>query len=37
MPETAAKIKHTFEEGVIRPIKGTLFPKHDSAKKTAAK
>lgn len=37
MPETAAKIKHTFEEGVIRPIKGTLFPKHDTAKKTAAK
>lgn len=29
MPETASKIKHVFEEGVIRPIKGTLFPKLD--------
>lgn len=28
MPETAGRIKHVFEEGVIRPIKDTLFPKH---------
>ncbi len=31
MPETAVKIKHVFEEGVIRPIKGTLFPKLDKS------
>lgn len=29
MPETAVKIRHVFEEGVIRPIEKTLFPKHD--------
>lgn len=27
MPETAVKIRHVFEEGVIRPIQGTLFPR----------
>lgn len=27
MPTTASQIKHVFEEGVVRPIKGTLFPK----------
>ena len=27
MPETGGKIRHVFEEGVIRPIKGTLFPR----------
>lgn len=32
MPDTAAKIKHVFEEGIIRPTEGTLFPKHDTAK-----
>jgi len=37
MPETAGKIKHTFEEGVIRPIQGTLFPKHEIAKKAVTK
>jgi methionyl-tRNA synthetase len=37
MPETAGKIKHTFEEGVIRPIQGTLFPKHETTKKALAK
>lgn len=36
LPETAAKIKHVFEEGVVRPTNGTLFPKHEIAK-TAAK
>lgn len=30
MPETAVKIRNVFEEGVIRPIEGTLFPKHDN-------
>jgi methionyl-tRNA synthetase len=29
MPTTAVKIRHVFQEGVIRPIEGTLFPKHD--------
>ncbi len=28
MPSTAVKIRHVFGEGVIRPIEGTLFPKH---------
>ena len=37
MPETAASIKHVFEEGVIRPIKGTLFPRHDVKEKVAKK
>lgn len=37
MPETAGKIKHVFEEGIIRPIKDTLFPKHEDAKKQAPK
>lgn len=36
MPETAASIKHVFEEGVIRPIKGTLFPRHET-KETPSK
>jgi methionyl-tRNA synthetase len=29
MPETATKIKATFGTGVVRPLDGTLFPKHD--------
>jgi len=33
MPETAGKIKHVFDEGVIRPIKDTLFPRHEATKK----
>ena len=37
MPETAARIKHVFEEGVIRPIEGTLFPKHETETKPAKK
>lgn len=32
MPTTAVKIRHVFGEGVIRPIEGTLFPKHDQPK-----
>lgn len=30
MPDTAVKIRNVFSEGVIRPMKTTLFPKHDS-------
>lgn len=29
LPDTAAKIKAVFEEGIVRPIEGTLFPKAD--------
>jgi methionyl-tRNA synthetase len=31
MPETALKIRHVFEEGVIQPIEGTLFPRKETA------
>lgn len=27
MPETALKMRHVFEQGVIQPIDGTLFPR----------
>lgn len=30
LPETAAKIKDIFGTGIVKPIDGTLFPKHDS-------
>jgi len=30
LPETSVKIKAVFEEGVVRPIQGTLFPKHET-------
>lgn len=36
LPETAAKIKAVFSEGVIRPIVGTLFPKQEQAAPEAA-
>lgn len=36
MPDTAAKIKHVFEEGVIRATEGTLFPRHESAERPKA-
>ncbi|MBC7707636.1 methionine--tRNA ligase [Polaromonas sp.] len=29
MPDTAAKITGVFAEGIVRPLDGTLFPKHD--------
>ena len=32
LPDTAAKIKAIFSKGVIRPTKGTLFPKRPSSK-----
>lgn len=37
MPTTAVKIRHVFAEGVIRPIEGTLFPKHDKPAEPAPK
>lgn len=33
MPETSTKIRRVFEEGVVRPIEGTLFPKHEAETK----
>ncbi len=30
MPETALTIRHIFEEGVIKPIEGTLFPRRQT-------
>ena len=27
LPDTAAKIRYVFEDGVVRPIEGTLFPR----------
>ncbi len=32
MPETSLKIRQVFEEGVVRPIEGTLFPRKDNPK-----
>lgn len=32
LPETAAKIQHIFEKGVVQPTEGTLFPKFDQPK-----
>ncbi|HEX8182566.1 MAG TPA: methionine--tRNA ligase [Candidatus Saccharimonadales bacterium] len=29
MPTTASRIKAVFEQGIVHPIDGTLFPKHD--------
>lgn len=33
MPETAAKIKTVFGGDLVKPIEGTLFPKHETAKR----
>ena len=30
LPDTAVKIRNTFTEGIIRPMEGTLFPKHET-------
>jgi methionyl-tRNA synthetase len=30
LPGTAAKIKSVFHEGIVKPIDGTLFPKHEA-------
>lgn len=32
LPDAALKIRQVFEQGVIRPIEGTLFPRVESAK-----
>jgi methionyl-tRNA synthetase len=34
MPDTAARIKTVFSEGIVRPLSGTLFPKQDADTKT---
>ena len=36
LPETALKIRHIFEEGVIRTVKETLFPKHENHQVTTS-
>jgi methionyl-tRNA synthetase len=33
LPDTAAKIKAGFKDGVVRPIEGTLFPKQEVTQK----
>ena len=30
MPDSAAKIQSVFEEGIVKPLPGSLFPKHES-------
>ncbi|MDO8591834.1 MAG: class I tRNA ligase family protein, partial [bacterium] len=34
MPDTAAKIQTIFSSGVLKPLPGTLFPKHETVPKT---
>lgn len=34
MPETSQKIRHVFEDGVVRPIDGTLFPRRETISHT---
>lgn len=36
MPETAAKIAQTFDSGVLKPLPGSLFPKHKIVKQPTA-
>lgn len=33
IPETSQKIRHVFEDGVIRQLEGTLFPRKEAPKK----
>ncbi|HSX36847.1 MAG TPA: methionine--tRNA ligase, partial [Patescibacteria group bacterium] len=33
LPDTAARIKAVFSEGIVRPIEATLFPKHETEAK----
>lgn len=33
LPDTAVKIRNTFKEGIVRPAKTTLFPKHEEPAK----
>lgn len=37
MPETSLKIRHVFEDGVVRPIEGTLFPRKEAPKQAVVK
>lgn len=37
LPDTASKINYIFAEGVVRPLKGTLFPKAEAKPATKAK
>lgn len=34
LPDTAEKIQKIFGEGIVRPIEGTLFPKHEDKEKS---
>lgn len=36
MPETTAKIQQVFSSGVLRPLPGPLFPKHEATKPAQA-
>lgn len=36
MPDTALKIRHIFEKGVIQPIEGTLFPRREAPEATTS-
>ncbi|MEK7059391.1 MAG: methionine--tRNA ligase [Patescibacteria group bacterium] len=36
LPETAAKIQAVFKGAKVKPIEGTLFPKHEDAKLSSA-
>lgn len=33
IPETSQKIRHVFEDGVVRTLEGTLFPRKEAPKK----
>ncbi|MBI3624192.1 methionine--tRNA ligase [Candidatus Saccharibacteria bacterium] len=35
MPDTATKIRYVFEEGVVRPLDGTLFPRKNTTPRTS--
>lgn len=35
MPDTAAKIRQTFASGILKPLAGPLFPKHEAAAQPA--
>ncbi|HEX7368258.1 MAG TPA: methionine--tRNA ligase [Candidatus Saccharimonadales bacterium] len=30
LPDTATRVRNAFSAGIVRPIEGTLFPKHDA-------
>lgn len=37
LPETAAKIQGVFGTGILKPLPGSLFPKHETAKQAPVK